>query len=478
MVIFGSAASAQLAGQATPGPQRPKYSVQEIHQALLASPLAHVQMTAKMVNPKVQQALHPAILQDLQLQKNGATLAAAHTMGATGQATTGGLLSTPPAGGSGPPPGGVNPAVRPATSGFAGPAATNATAGSSPPPHAGGSGTPGAPAGMVPGSSGVAAIAHPMLRVTASQATATAAAPPPSTSPSSSFKLMTEAPALLQNICPPGPGPVVMNVNGKPHGAIFTPDPTGNDYSIVGCHFGSSIGDAHLEGGFKTGPIPLLIDSWSDTNIRAHVNPALSGEPDASNVSLVIVPVGNPSLARIPGFSFYAMRATVPLQTLPQKAATLASISDSGGTPVTPGFSSPYIELTTSSNTFGSGPTTSSSFSAGIKRSATNRFSPGTDYWDLSGLAPGFAPVQFQFAHWTFDGCVVGPLPHAETIYNDGTWGASWDPQNSNRIIVNFAELHCHDSQSLMQLSDDYSDSDYALTVDVVGPRGVDPWSK
>jgi hypothetical protein len=70
----------------------------------------------------------------------------------------------------------------------------------------------------------------------------------------------------------------------------------------------------------------------------------------------------------------------------------------------------------------------------------------------------------------------VKVLPADETIYNDGKWNARWDPQNSRRIIVYFAEQHCHTSPSLMQLGDDESNSSYALTITVIGPRGVSPW--
>ena len=281
---------------------------------------------------------------------------------------------------------------------------------------------------------------------------------------------MAMAPAPLANVCPPGPGPGVFNINGKLHGVIFTPDPNGNEYTIVGCRFGNSKGDLHLEGGFRAGTIPLLIESWTDTLIKARMNPALSGEPDQSNVSLVIVPVGSPGLTRLPGFSFYAMRETVTLRTMPQNGVVLASITASDGKPVQASYSSPF------SSTVNGQPT--GSFTAGVYRGYYARFSPGMDYWDLSGLAPGFVPLQFQIGYWTFDGCLVGVLPAEETIYNDGRWNAYWDPQNGNRIVVNFAELHCHRSQSLMQLEDDYSDSEYGLVIAVVGPRGVDPWSR
>ena len=270
------------------------------------------------------------------------------------------------------------------------------------------------------------------------------------------------------NVCPPGLGPGILNVNGKRTGAVFTQDPNGNQYTITGCHFGTAKGDVHLEGGFKAGTLPLEIGSWSDTVITGKLSPELTGEPDQNSVSLVIVPNGSSSLAREPGFRFYATRQVVTLQTFPQSGVRLAAITASDGQPVQAIYRSPFSSMINGQST--------GTFSGGVYRSNIYRFSPGTDIWDLSGLAPGFAPVSFQLGYWTFDGCLIGILPTDETIYNDGKWGARWDPQNANRIIVDFAELHCHRSQALMQLPDDFSDSEYALTITVVGPKGVSPW--
>jgi len=211
-----------------------------------------------------------------------------------------------------------------------------------------------------------------------------------------------------------------------------------------------------------------MVESWSDTVITGKLNGALTGEPDQNNVSLVIVPSGSPSVARLSGFRFYAMREVVTLRTFPQAGVHMASITASDGKAVQANYASPF------SSTFNGQPT--GTFTGGVSRGNYYRFSPGTDTWDLSGLAPGFAPVSFQLGYWTFDGCLIGILPTDETLYYDGKWGARWDPQNSNRIIVDFAELHCHRSQALMQLEDDYSDSEYALTITVVGPKGVSPF--
>lgn len=452
------------ASQKQAPPVKPiKHTFAEIQNAFSTAPSAHFRTSPKILNPHAQEALNPAILQDLKAQKLAASFGPSHTMGAAGDA---GNSQNPAGGSSTPPGGGGDPAGNP----------SNPTGGASNPP-----GTPGGKPGLAGGnpsggSSGLSRPGNPppssigpsrsRLGMRAAAAPAPVAITPPPSSNSAS-KLGAKAPAPLQNICPPGPGPGVFNVNGKPTGAIFTQDPDGDDYTIVGCRFGNSKGEVHLEGGFRQGTIPLVVQSWSDTLIKAKVNAALRGESDENNVSLVIVPQGSPSVARIPGFRFYAMREQVTLRSFPQSGVTLGPITATDGQAVQATFSSPY----TNYNSTGQ-------FTAGVNRNHQARFDPGSDSWDLSGLAPGFVPVDFQFSYWAVADCGGGVLPAESTIYNDGKWDARWDPQNGNRILIHFAEQHCHRSPSLMQLGDDESNSSYALTITVAGPKGVDPWSK
>jgi hypothetical protein len=232
----------------------------------------------------------------------------------------------------------------------------------------------------------------------------------------------------------------------------------------VGCRFGQSKGDVHLEGGFKVGTIPLVIESWSDTEIKARMNPALAGEPDQNTVSLVVVPVGSAGLTRVPGFRFYAAREQVTLVSISQKRVTLGAITATDGHLVTAKFSSPDPH-----------PSASNPYVGRVDRNHQARFGPGLDVWDLSGLAPGFEPLSFRLSYWATEGCGGVIFPQDQTVYNDGKWGARWDPQNSRRIVVNFAEQHCHKSPSGMELGDDESNSSYALIISVIGPKGVRP---
>jgi hypothetical protein len=403
--------------QRSPASAKPRVrSDEEVQKFFRNARSAHFAASPKVPNPRAAEARNPAILQALKAQKMAAGSVPAHAMDATGASSN----SQNPAGAASAPPANTGP-----TPGLAGNTPNGRSSNLSRP---GNTAVPGMP-------------------------------------PNHARLAMLTAPAPLRNICPPGPGPGVFSVNGKPRGAIFTQDPNGNEYTIVGCRFGNSRGEVHLEGGFRAGTVPLVIESWSDTVIKAKMNPALTGEPDQSNVSLVVVPIGSPGLTRVPGFTFYAVREVSTLHSFPQSGVTLRAITATDGQAVPANFSSPY-----------SGNTPAASFTAGVERNHHARFDPGTDIWDLSGLAPGFEPLDFQLSHWATEDCGTKVLPADETIYNDGRWDARWDPRNSKRIVVNFAEQHCHESPSMMQLGDDQSNSTYALTITVIGPKGVSPW--
>ncbi len=374
--------------------------------------------------------------------------------------------------------GSSNPA---ATAGAGKPSAGGTSTGASNPPGTPGGATPGTPGGGTPGTG--AGNSRPMGTATMVAARAPVAVTPPATPPSSppnsgSASNRMTALAVKPNVsnvlgCSTG---VVMiqNVNGVPTGVtnpkiVFTQDPQYNDYKISGCNFGQSQGQAHLNGPFRAGVVPLQIKSWTDTAVELMLDPNLKGEPDQSSVTLVINPVGK-SQAQLQNCKFYAMRQEVTLTHFPQTAVTLTSIVDDAGAAVTTvKYSSPYTGGTDLSQKV------EGTFAGGVDRFNDTRFNPqGTDAWDLSGLAPGFVPTQFSLGHW--DGSCAsggggGVLVDDSTLYTDGKWGAQWDPGNPRRVIVNLGEWHCHTTYS-----GDTSNSSYALEIQVSGPVGVNPW--
>jgi hypothetical protein len=269
-------------------------------------------------------------------------------------------------------------------------------------------------------------------------------------------------------MCPPGNAPVVGSISGKAHGAIFTQGRDGNSYTIVGCRFGDKAGSVYLDGPFKNGAITLVIDSWSDSVIKAHIDPKLTGERDQDNISLVVNQAAGPS-SKFGGHKFYAERETVTLTSFPQGNVKLAAMKNTEGYPITSTtYGSPFQVPNWPKAT---------PHTAGVERKSYVRFGAGGDTWDMTGLAPGFAPLDFQLHHWYLEECMASQFlgGGGGTIYTDGKWSAQWW---QGGIVVTFAEQHCHISGGAMGIDDDESDSTYALDIRVVGPKGVDPWAK
>ena len=253
-------------------------------------------------------------------------------------------------------------------------------------------------------------------------------------------------------------------VNGKVKGVVFTPDPTYNLYTIIGCNFGDTQGQAHLNGPFAHGQVQLQIEFWTDTQIVAKVDPMISGEPDQDNVSLVVAPVSGPQV-QASGFSFYAAREWVKLTTIPQSAVTLAAVNDNGGNSVQPAYIAPAKDYADAS--------------AQVYRQTNGggMFGGGQDYYNFKNLARGFVTDSMWLKHSDLNASDWADISGVQvTLYIDSGFSAAWDGDTG--IRVNFGEQHIHVHDNIGSWNEDYGASSYALLVAVVGPRGVDPWSK
>ena len=400
---------------------------------------------AKSSNPHAANSAHASMIAALRTQKQAAdsersAILASQRIAPKGQAaaastltpgrTLGNPLATDPAAGT-PPVG--TPGVTPPT----GPGAT-------PPP-----GTPrGAPTSLA--SAGAATA---VMKLPSSTLLPPAAAAPPSRS--------LAGLGVAQGPCT---RPTIGTVNGVTQGAIFTPDPQYNLYTIKGCMFGDTQGQAHLYGGFAAGQGALQIEFWSDTQIVAKMDPQVTGELDQNNVTLVLVPSGAPQVQKA-GFKFYAMRESTLLTKIPQSAVQLAQLTDTVGKPVFIQYATPGI----------------GSSSAGVIREAENVFAGGhSDFFDFNKLKlkPGFTAESFTLQTWTLEN-------NCGAKYKvNGIWEAYWNDDHT--IRVSFPMQYCQWeinipfiplpvlSQTVARNS--YSLSRYALSVWVNGPRGVSPW--
>jgi hypothetical protein len=283
------------------------------------------------------------------------------------------------------------------------------------------------------------------------------------------------APAMISTTPPAKPNPLggtmiampcamqkttVGTVNGQTKGTVFTPDPTYNTYTIKGCNFGDTQGEAHLNGPFAAGQVKMQIEFWSDTQIVAKVDTTVSGEMDQDNVSLLVAPVSGPQV-QAPGFKFYAARATVQLKGISQGDVLLASVNDNASHPVQPEFESPAAEY------YGA--------TAQVHRvSGSSAFGGNSDLYDFRNLTPGFTTDSFQVWSTDLKPEVCGGVKYAtaSTLYFDAHLSANWVGDN---VQVNFGEQHCHDSLAFGLADVDFGQSRYGLIVYVSGPRGIEP---
>lgn len=185
---------------------------------------------------------------------------------------------------------------------------------------------------------------------------------------------------------------------------------------------------------------------WTDTAFAVRVDPQLSGQLDHDDVRLVVEPLGA-ALIQKSGFKFRAARVTMTMPQVPQSAVQLFQ----------PGRSSDsVIVMPTYFTPSQSPPGWTAEVQRGFYRTD---FPAGSDSFDIGRLAPGFtASAQFTGS----DNC--GQFALGES------WNIKWASGNLFRVI--WTEWHCSVSGTPPFVA-----VDYAVSVVVTGPRGVDPWT-
>jgi hypothetical protein len=253
----------------------------------------------------------------------------------------------------------------------------------------------------------------------------------------------------------------VKTVNGKTTGVTFTADPKYNLITIKGCNLGDTQGQAHLNGPFASGQLPLQIELWTDREIHAKVALPAGGELDQDNVSLVVAPANAPQM-QVNGFKFYAERETVRLTKIPPSTVTLAIVTDTGGNQLTASLHGPLFFETPASGGF-------PGMAVSVERTDSYVFPPGQDYYDFSKLTRGFNTDHMDFKFATF--------PYVQSQCDSWIVGGSWDPEwDGDNIRVGWKQTHCHESPVGSVGGFDLSGSNYGLDVWVTGPKGVAPW--
>lgn len=255
------------------------------------------------------------------------------------------------------------------------------------------------------------------------------------------------------------------NVTGQSHTVTFTPISQYNLYTIHGCNFGDANPGAKvwIYGlGFHA---DFAIEEWMDDSIVVKLGENISGVADQDNLHLVVHRADGKE-AQADGFKFYAARERVLLQYIPpawRKIDHNVTGSQHWG-----------WHPSTQDNSPVSGPNVPSQ-AAGVttiyvSRRLAEKFAPASDSFDFSQLPQGWA---VDSATWiNFPANCPNVVTYRE---NFGQWNLQW---NATAIQFAWSDTSCSGfwPNPLLGIPtsayQNHTESNYALTVWVTGPRG------
>jgi hypothetical protein len=277
--------------------------------------------------------------------------------------------------------------------------------------------------------------------------------------------------------CTADPTMRIATVSGELHGATFSTDPRYNFYTITGCSFGDPGPYAKVYIYYQnTFHQEFQIQQWNDNGITLNLDPNLTGVLDQHNLTLVVQRADGKQATKS-GFNFYAARATLRLTSFPRDQfalwqLTLTDVSHlapeyaspsaigtpDGGQPGIPGYAAEVFW--TCGNCFAK------------KGNFNNVYMQGNqDVWKLERLQPGFAVRSYGMAHRDLDCSGYSGMDR------EGSFGmklvgnelhAQWQGQTCvNNGCGGFDQIDCFA----------YSGSNYLINIELMGPRGVDPWT-
>ena len=297
------------------------------------------------------------------------------------------------------------------------------------------------------------------------------------------------APMFQKKLAPPTPGggvmqlspaaacgmnstPRISSINGRASaGIVFKP---GDSLNISGCGFGG-FGKGAQAALYNVGG--LIIDGWDDSNIHAHIDPALKGVPDSvGSVKLFVTPYGVPALVSA-GHSFTATREEVQV-ALPKEDRGI------------------YSQFFGAQTKTVSGNTTIVERSFGVEGSpycpnTTNQEVQMVDTWTidsnfLKGFKDGFELVRANYVNLTDQRNAFASEDYRYR-YDSGVVGnageAKYD-KNGARVTVIFQGHSTYGKKHIGQ-SDNFDGpqpgfslctSRYSVSLTLSGPRGVSPF--
>ena len=255
--------------------------------------------------------------------------------------------------------------------------------------------------------------------------------------------------------------PRIGNINGTQSFVVLLQP--GSQLNIAGCGFGNG-GQAYLSVGIGVA-VPLIVDTWNDSNIMAHIDSAIGGVRDIGPLNVHVKPNGAPELASASASggssSFRAARETA-LWALP---ASLGKYSQVYGTPkvtLSPDGKSTLVERNS----------TYSPFCPPV----TNQEAQMQDIWRLDGgsFEQGFEVDSVGYQNMT-DQLEQNNL--VEEIILVGKNGGAYRLASTKSIIVTF-QGHSVYTKKSGPVGEGVSacTSRYSVSLKLTGPRGVSPF--
>ena len=252
--------------------------------------------------------------------------------------------------------------------------------------------------------------------------------------------------------------PRIGNVNGTQAAIVFQP---GSPVNIAGCGFGNG-GQAFLSTGVGAA-VPLVVDTWTDSNIIAHIDSAIGGVRDIGPLNVHVKPNSVPELASASGgsYSFHAARETA-LWALP---ASFGKYSQVYGTPkvtLSPDGKSTLVERKS----------TYSPFCPPV----TNQEAQMQDIWklDAGSFEQGFELDGVDYENMT-DQLQQNNL--VEEIILVGQNGGAYRLESTKSIIVTFQGHSVYTKKpGLVGEGVSSCTSRYSVALKLTGPRGVSPF--
>ncbi|PZR63425.1 MAG: hypothetical protein DLM53_01175 [Candidatus Eremiobacter antarcticus] len=234
---------------------------------------------------------------------------------------------------------------------------------------------------------------------------------------------------------------------------VLTPDSASNLYSIGGCYFGGSGSNAKAwvyGPGFKR---DLELRFWTDNAIVVALDANITGIGDEGNLKLVVQRQDGKQV-QVSGIVFYAARDTIQLNSVPGSWVNL-------GQPSPNNYESPSKTLY------------SHGLTVALYRQIRAKLTPASDYYDLSGLPPGWVVDKLDWMQ--YDALCPGVVTYKQDF---GSWGPQWDPGTGN-FHFQWGDTTCSGwTPSPFPWIGWYSNitsSEYSLRIWVRGPRGTRP---